>query len=148
VVVPLPALLNLPDEASYRAYFGRRFVQGGPIRTHDGIEVRFHKNNFDHAFFRESRRGAGIKDTFDRTRAERMEWIRAVLTDPMAEAYRRQMPDRRRPSRRTTRRIAVVPSAPYAVIIQVNRSGKTANFVTAYVPGKTALQKMRSNPRW
>lgn len=144
----MPALLRLPDEASYRAHFEKHLVRGGPIMTHDGIAVRFHQSNFDHAFFRESRRGSGVKDTFDIPRAERMEWIRAALTDPNAEMYRRQMPDRRRPSRRTTRRVVVVPSAPYAVIIQVNRNAATANFVTSYVPGKPALSKMRSNPVW
>ncbi len=117
--------------------------------THDGISVRFHKTNFDHAFFKESRRGSGIKDTFDRARAERMGWVRAVLANPAAELYRRTMPNRQRASKRTVRRIAVVPKAPYAVIIQVmNRSGRTANFITAYVPGSAALEKMRANPRW
>jgi len=47
------------------------------------------------------------------------------------------------------RRIALLPVERYAVIIQVEKNLRKANFVTAYVVNsESAYKKMRSNPKW
>jgi hypothetical protein len=73
-----------------------------------------------------------------------MNWIKAVLEDPTLEVYRRVMPDSK------VRRIALEPTARYAVIIQIDSSKPLrARFITAYVvDSASALTKMRSNPMW
>lgn len=139
----LPPLLILSDEDGYREHFRKYYLVPGVIRTFDGIDVRFFERNFDHAFYYESVRGSGRKDRLSGQRAGRMDWIAAVLQDRSVEIYRRVMLNR------TVRRIALISSERYAVVIQVNKGGKQAHFVTAYVVGSDkVLRKMRSNPKW
>ncbi len=138
-----PPLLKLANEAAYRNYFFRHYVSSGPVVTFDGLEVRFFAHNFDHAFFTESERGSGVKDRFDWTRAERINWIEAVLRDSTVELYRRKMPGGR------VRRIALAPAERYVVIVAVDRNPRRASFVTAYVVNNdSALRKMTGNPKW
>lgn len=143
VVTSLPPLLNLPDEGAYRSYFVNTYCNT-PIITFDNIIVRFYPEIFDHAFYRDSSPIANDKSVFALERAQKIDWIRTVLADPTAELYRRTM------SNSKTRRIAVEPTTPYAVIIQIHsHNSALARFVTAYVvDSMTALKKMRSNPRW
>lgn len=138
-----PKLLVLPTVDDYRRHYLTTYCRGG-IVTFDGINVRFFPETFDHAFFRDSDRWTKDKAVFDRRRAERMDWIRALLLDPSAELYRRVMHDGK------LRRIALDPPTRYAVIIQMNpKCQSEARFITAYVVDScSALQKMRSNPRW
>lgn len=150
----LPSLLVLPNESAYQAHFEKHCVDASPLVTFDGMEIRFFKRNFFHAFFTQSMRGARKKDRFDTDRARRMDWIAAVLQDSTAELYRRVMRIPQRPARGTPksalRRIALIPSERYAVVVDVETGNpKRASFVTAYVvDSDTALAKMRSNPRW
>ena len=141
--MPLPALLALPNEQHYRAYFIAQYCNA-QIVTFDDITVRFFPGMFGHAFYRDS--GPSVKDkaNFDLQRAQRMDWIRAVLTDPSVELYRRVMPNSK------IRRIALEPTVRYAVIIQIdNRNPSRARFTTAYVvDSNRVLTNMRSNPRW
>ncbi len=139
----LPPLLNLADENEYRNHFYKSYVQASPVITFDSISVRFFKHNFAHSFYIESDRGSGIKDQFSFQRAKRMDWIKAVLGDSTVELYRRIMPNK------SIRRIALVGVERYAVIIQIDRDGKRANFVTSYVVSDNrVIQKVRSNPKW
>lgn len=140
----LPPFLQLPSENAYRQHFEMHFVNGGPIVTYDGIQVRFFNEGFDHAFYRDSSRTANDKAVFDFDRAERMPWISAVLKDVNAEVYRRVM------RRGQIRRIALMPSDRYVVIIQLKiKNQVVARFITAYVvDSSSALLKMRSNPKW
>lgn len=139
----LPPLLNLPTIEDYRHHYEEVYCRSG-IMTFDGIKVRFFPESFTHAFFRDSSRRAKDKAVFDRRRAERMDWIRAILLDPHAELYKRVMPDGK------IRRIALAPAVHYAVIIQMNPNRPDeARFITAYVVDSgSALQNMRANPRW
>jgi hypothetical protein len=141
--VTLPPLLKLSNEAAYREHFRKHYLTGTPLVTFDGIRVRFFAHNFDHAFFTESVRDSGIKDTFDWSRAERMDWVGAVLRSSAVELYRRVMPKGK------VRRIALIPAERYTVVIGVEKSLRLANFVTAYVVNSdSALNKMMSNPKW
>lgn len=138
-----PPLLSLTDEAAFRAHFEVEFVKGPAVITYDGIRIRFYANQFDHAFYIGSTSKSG-KDTFSLERAQRMTWVRAVATDPNMEVYRRVMTGGR------VRRIMLEPNEPYVVICEVLSSDPSqAVFITAYpVKSKSALAKMRSNPRW
>jgi len=139
--VALPPLLILADQQEYRAYFENHYVNGPPVITFDGIRAAFYPETFDHAFFRDSTPTAGDKACFDLFRAQRMNWIRAILGDPGMEIYRRVMPNRK------VRRIALESSTPYAVIIEMRRHNSI--FITAYrVDSRRALSRMRSNPPW
>jgi len=141
--VTLPPLLKLSSEAAYREHFRKHYLTGTPLVTFDGIRIRFFAHNFDHAFFTESVRGSGMKDRFDRSRAERMDWIGAVLCSSAVELYRRVMP------KGSVRRISLVPVERYAAVIAVEKKLRSANFVTAYVVNSNStLKKMRSNPKW
>ena len=140
----LPPLLNLADEAAYRAHFAAT-LQGAmnAIVTHDGIEVVLHDHNFGHAF------GAPLKKwskqrVFNAGRASCMDWIRPVLEDGAMEQYRRVMADG------AIRKIVLEPSATFVVVIQPELADPTkAAFITAYpVTSAKALTKIRSNPGW
>ena len=74
--MPLPPLLQLPDEAAYRQHFVGTYCRG-VTETHDGIRVFFRQHQFDHAFY-ESTNLDGAKDAFAWIRAERMNWIGAT----------------------------------------------------------------------
>jgi hypothetical protein len=143
MVMPLPPLLLLSDEAAYRAHWVRNYAANSPIRTFDGIPVRFTAGQFRHAFYQDSHRGADDKAVFARDRAERMDWIATVLADASCDLRRRVMQNRQ------IRRIAMVPDQQYAVIIGFERGSSRAYFVTAYVPDSPRTwQNMRSNPKW
>ena len=141
--MPLPQLLFLPDEGSYRKYYVTHYCNI-PITTFDGIAVHFYPERFDHAFFRDCSPTSGDKASFDLQRAERIRWIRHVLQGPFVELFRRVMPNSK------IMRIALEPTTPYVVVIQMNtRDPMRARFVTAYiVDSGSALSKMRSNPKW
>ena len=139
-----PPLLKLCGEAEYRAHYQRVYVDGGAVVTFDGMEVSFFPEQFGHSFYRDSTPTARDKADFQRQRAERIDWIGAVLRDPSAEVYRRQMPDGK------THRIALWARQRYAVIVQIRKKRpNSARFITAYVvDSDSALAKMRGNPRW
>ena len=141
--MPLPPLLSLPNEAAYRAYFETQYCNTTVV-TFDGVDVQFFPETFNHAFYRDSSRTAKDKANFDLKRAQRIDWIRVVLEDPSLQLYRRVMPNCK------IRRIALEPSTPYAVIIQIDsRNAHRARFITAYiVDSPSALTKIQSNPRW
>ena len=103
----LPPLVIYATEAEYRTHFTSKYVgQKNAIKTFDGIAVRFFQENFNHAFFTSSSRRFPQKNKFDKSRAERIDWIKYVLADSTMEVYRRVMPDRK------MRRIALVPATP------------------------------------
>lgn len=141
--MPLPPLRSLPDEAAYRAYFEAQYCNA-TIVTFDGITVRFFPGMFGHAFHRDSSRTTKDKANFDLRRAERIDWIKAVLEDSSLKLYRRVMPNSK------VRRIALEPTTPYAVIIQIDsHNAHRARFITAFVvDSSSALNKMQANPKW
>ena len=60
--MPYSLLVQYGTEAEYRRHFEQVYCKE-PIKTFDGITVRFHKSMFDHCFFESSRRDTN-KDTF------------------------------------------------------------------------------------
>lgn len=138
-----PALLRLPDEAAYRAHFGKLYCVK-TVSTFDGISVRFRKTDFDHCFFESTRRDR-VKDKFSNKRAERMEWIAVALQD--AAALRFQGWDRDTRSYDKHRRVTLI-CGNYVVVIAIT-SPTTARFITAYVADTpNSLAKIKTSLQW
>ncbi len=96
----------------------------------------------------ESSRRDGIKDLFSRQRAERIDWIKATLTNPAADFYTGWDSARKRHD--NSHRVAVVYQE-FVVIIRLRRDRGggivAADFVTAYL-AENSIAKIRSAPRW
>ena len=144
MVVNLPILINLSSESEYRSHYEDSLVKGAQVITADGYEVQFFTERFDHAFFRDSNRNVKDKAIFNQERAQRMDWIRELLESQSAEEYKRLKSDSK------INRITLEPTTPYVVITQVmSEEDKKLRFITAYiVDSETALENMRSNPKW
>ncbi len=147
--MPYSLLIQYGTEEEYRRHFEQVYCKG-PIKTFDGIAVRFHKNMFDHCFFESSRRDTN-KDTFSIKRSERIDWIKKALQDPSSEKYVGW--DRKKKRYNKKRRVTIV-MGNYVVIIQLTGSRK-ANFITAYLAdtggrkGRPAtIDLIRSGPKW
>ena len=143
--MPAPARVVYASEDEYRERFRRVYCQG-PIKTFDGIEVRFRREDFDHCMFESSRRD-GSKDRFSKDRSERIDWIKATLENPDAELY--QGWDKRRKRCDPDSRVAVVYEE-FVVVIRVKRAAdgtRTARFLTAYL-ADNSIGKIRGMPKW
>jgi hypothetical protein len=141
----MPPLLNLADEAAFRAHFEVTCCRAS-IFTHDGIRVFFRKEDFEHAFFESSGR-RGEKDVFSITRAERMDWIAEALSDPAAICY--QGWNKQRRCYDPTRRVTVVFNDFVIVIaLRLKRDGAIkASFVTCY-QADNSIAKIQRSPQW
>ena len=141
----MPPLLKLPDEAAYRAHYERTLCRGGTF-THDGIQVFFRREEFNHAFFERSTR-RGEKDAFSLVRAERMDWIAAALADPGAQRFQGWLKRERRhdPKRRVT---VVMGDFVVIVALRMRRDGRLkANFITCY-RADSSIGKILGAPLW
>ena len=144
----LPALVQYESEEEYRTHFEAVYCRK-PIPTFDGFSVRFRKRQFEHCFFESSGRDR-VKDCFSKRRAERIDWIQAVLQDPEAELYQGWDRDNRCHDQR--RRVAVVLGEYVVVIMMVDE--KQADFITAYLADPpraghlSSIQKIRRGPKW
>lgn len=116
-----------------------------PIYTFDGIEVQFHEDMFNHAFYESADRIQGDKSILSLNRCEKIYWIRDTLEDP--EAILKQGWNKRSKSYANSRRVAVV-KGNYLVVIRFTNND-TAKFVTAYEVNNDAnLQKVLKSPDW
>jgi len=147
--VRLPALVLYDSEAEYRHHFQRVYCSG-TIVTFDGVSVRFRRRQFEHCFF-ESKGRDTTKDVFSKARAQRVDWIRAVLKSPEPELYQGWDKSKRRYDQ--TRRVAVVPDERYVVVMCLVGPA-VADFITAYVADSpkrgrlSTIQQIRRGPRW
>jgi hypothetical protein len=138
--VDYPPLLKSKTAAEYRSYYESNYCRC-PIKTFDGIEVRFRKRDFNHCFFESVETK---DDTFSIERAERLLWIKAALQDSSAELYIGW--DNRKKKLTDGRRVAIV-FGNYVVIIVLTGKLK-ADFVTAFIAGDSSLSKIRNSPKW
>ena len=138
----IPALLKLKSEKEYKNYFIAKYCQS-PLKTFDNIKVYFKKSKFNHDFYESSKRNK-IKDKFSTTRAERMEWIEYALTNKEATLY--QGWSKKKKCYVNNRRVAVVIN-DYAVVIELSKNMKKADFITAYV-ADNSIAKIKSSPLW
>lgn len=138
-----PPLVHCADEQGYRVRYEAMYCSH-PICTFDGISVRFRKNAFSHCFYQSTRRNE-VKDAFDRSRAERIDWIQATLQDPRANLFVGW--DKKKKCYDNTRRVALV-MGNYVVIIRFT-GALSAEFVTAYLVDTIAnLNKIKASPRY
>jgi len=141
----LPPLLRLPDEAAYRRHYVQQYCNSA-IETHDGIRTHFKPRTFGHAFYESTKRD-GVKDVFSRERAERMNWIAATLSDPVA--IRCQGWIARRRSNDPARRVELL-HGDFVVVLgfRLNRKGALkANFITCY-RADINIGRIRASPPW
>ena len=142
----MPALLTLATEADYRRHFVSAYCRG-VITTHDGIRVYFKNDDFDHAFFESTLRN-GVKDTtLSATRAERMDWIAATLSDPAADRF--QGWDKKKGCYDSTRCVSVV-YGDFVVVMALSKKADgalKAKFITCYL-ADNSIGKIRRSPVW
>lgn len=139
-----PALVHYTTEDEYRRHYERQYCRA-VIHTFDGLRVLFPRQQFDDAFFESANRLARDKSVFSRTRAERIDWIRAALQDRTAELYAGWDRDKKRIDR--GRRVTLI-YGDYVVVVTVNLKKSSATFITAYVGSASTLAKIRRQPRW
>lgn len=138
-----PPLVIYQKPVEYVTHFEMNYCRA-VIKTFDGIRVYFRQTRFGHCFYESTNRD-NTKDLFSRTRAERIDWIKANLMDPSAELY--QGWDKDKKANDTNCRVSVM-YGNYVVIIRMNSNKPDrADFITAYVADQSIL-KIRSGPRW
>ncbi|MCC5874986.1 MAG: hypothetical protein JJU11_02085 [Candidatus Sumerlaeia bacterium] len=134
-------------ESQYRAHFAAVYCTG-PIVTHDGIMVTFRMKDFDHCMYESDRKTRVKLTTISKERSERIDWIKATLTDPSAELYEGW--DKKKKKYDKSRRVAFVYE-DYVVVISIQKPTHEgvmrAKFITAYC-ADNSLAKIRSSPRW
>ena len=147
-----PPLVYYNTAAEYRDHFENVYCRGGPIKSFDGIEVRFRRSNFNHCFFESSRKKSGEKDRFSFERAKRIDWIKTALQDPDAElkfgfCNKTKQFDQ-------NRRVALV-QGNFVVVIRLV-SNNRAQFITAFAAETTprprsnlsTVDKIRMDKPW
>jgi len=136
-----PPLIRGKAPSEYRSFFESNYCIT-PVKTFDGIEVRFRKSDFNHCFFESVH---AKDDTFSPMRAERLLWIKATLKDPDSERYVGWNKKSKKYDR--NRRVTLVKEN-YVVVIALTGNRK-ADFITAYVANsEETLRKIRSSPKW
>ena len=100
-----------------------------PIFTHDGIEVSFYEDMFDHCFFESDQWKEKDKSILSLNRLEKMLWIKDTLSDPTA--LMKQGWDKKIKKYVNNRRVNFVKDG-YIVVISINRSLTKARFITAF----------------
>jgi len=141
-----PPFLQLADQAAYRRHYERTLCRGG-IFTHDGIQVFFRKQEFDHAFFESSGR-RGENDVFSIERARRMDWIAPALANPDAKCLQGWL---KKEQRHDPRRRVTVFIDGFLVVIALRLGGQgqlRAQFVTCYPADVKTQAKLAQAPLW
>lgn len=137
-------LTKLSSEAEYRKYYIDNYCNpNNPIKTFDGILVKFFPDRFDHAFYESNNRQLADKANFSKIRAERIAWIKDTLEDPTADL--RVGWDKQYKTYDKSRRIAVVKNN-YVVVIWIKNTLE-AKFITAY-EADNSIGKILSSPQW
>ena len=140
-----PKLVLYKTIHQYKIHYEREYCNKR-IKTFDGIPVFFRKNRFEHCFFESTKRNKS-KDKFSKTRAERIDWIKATLQNPEAKLY--QGWDNVKKRNDPFRRVAVVYENFVVIIMIKKRKNKTLSgeFITAFI-ADNSINKIRNNPKW
>jgi len=136
-------LLKLGSIDLYQGYFNVTYCLK-PLRTHDGIAVRFRRSDFQHCAYESSKRDS-YKDTFSPQRAERLGWIKVALQDPALTLYAGWDKDKRRYDHQ--KRVTLM-IGDFVVVLRL-KSATEAQFVTCYVAdGPDTKAKILASPKW
>lgn len=116
-----------------------------PVRTFDGITVKFYSEMFDHAFFESFKRKEKDKSILSLNRCEKMLWIKDALED--ATTIRKQGWINKTKTYDENRRVTLVKDN-YIVIIQLYSKEK-ARFISAYeINDEENLKLIKDGPDW
>ena len=136
-----PPLIYYDTIDEYRDHFKKIYCTGNVI-SFDGITVRFKNDDFNHAFYESVK---SKDDTFSPKRAERIDWIKAALSDPDSERFIGWDNVKKRYDGQ--RRVTIVMK-DYVVVIAILKNG-SGKFITAYVAdSETTLSKIRKGTLW
>ena len=144
----LPELVYYETESEYFEHYKRVYCRN-KVYTFDGLRVFFDPKRFLHAFYEDDdcKQYGGNKSKFCRMRAERIDWIRYVLTDKDSVLYQGynervgDIPDRR---------VAIISKDRYVVILNMflnNNGDLCARFNTAFYADKS-FKKIIQSPLW
>lgn len=115
------------------------------IVTHDGIEVIFYEDMFDHAFYESLNNRKADKSILSQNRCEKMLWIKEALCDKtsmLKKGWNKSSKTYEDNSR------VVLVQGNYLVIIRKIKPGK-AKFVTAYeMTNSDNLRLILASPNW
>lgn len=136
----LPPPLQLESEEEYRQHYLDTLVNGDPVITPDGTRIEFFEDRWKHAFYQSSDKWKDDKDVFSWSRAKRMDWIRALLTDQTVDVFKES-------GLRGYNRLFLYRSESYLVITKEKRQGLDV-FVTAYVCSSGKMNKILKLERW
>ncbi|MFC4994240.1 hypothetical protein [Rubritalea tangerina] len=138
-----PDLLILDDLEIYRGYYNSTYCVR-PIETHDGIKVRFRRDQFAH-IVQESSNRDGVKDTPSPQRQQRLSWIKIALQDP-SFVFKAGWDNKKRVNDHQRRITVMIDN--FVVVIRL-KSATAADFVTCYVADDARTQeKLRNAPDW
>lgn len=138
-----PQLLVLDNLEIYRGFYHNAYCVK-PIETHDGIKVRFRRDQFGH-IVQESSNRDGIKDTPSPQRKQRIGWIKIALQDPTLK-FKAGWDNKRKINDHYSRVTVMIDN--FVVVIRL-KSATEADFVTCYVADDQRTQrKLREAPDW
>lgn len=140
------SFLELQTEKDYKEHFIEKYCSQ-EIITFDGIKVNFYPRNFEHAFYKRSKKKTTApKDLFDSERAKRIDWIKKIIEDESIKP--RVGYDNRKKTLDYNSRVSYVQNEKYVVIIRMIDETK-AFFVTAYLVDNTyTSRKILEKPLW
>lgn len=123
-----PLLIGLPPLES-RLTYEAALCRGPAVVSTIGRRIFFNPDRFGHAFYKSS--PGHYKDLFDPLRAERIYWISAILSDPMAEVRLGYL--KREDRYLQDHRVFFWPKEKYLVVVRLHPVRiDRAKFVTAY----------------
>lgn len=134
-------LLDLRDELEYRKKFENLYCSG-PLCTHDGIMVRFRREDFDHCCFETVNKKK--TKTFSMNRAQRLHWIKIAIESETAKRYKGYNSKKKKVD--PYRLVLLLGREHYAVILTLKPNRK-AVFITAY-PTTTKTEEKIMNRPW
>jgi hypothetical protein len=117
-----------------------------PIFTHDGIEVSFYEDMFDHCFYESVNFSSADKSILSLNRLEKMLWIKDTLADNTA--LMKQGWDKGKKMYVNDKRVNFVKDG-YIVVISPNKTRTKARFITAYeFQDDENKEKVKNSPDW
>lgn len=142
-----PPLVKYETEQQYKEHFVKKYCdKEKPIFTYDGMKINFYEDKFEHAFFESKSRKKKDKAIFSIKRAERIDWIEAVLKDKDAELYFGW--DYRNKTIDMDSRVSIINQDNYVVVLHI-KSETEAKFITAYLADSpNTAKKIRNMPKW
>jgi hypothetical protein len=112
-------------------------------RTHDGDDVKFFADRFDHAFFKSLQPSVErLKEVIDVERVTRIMWIRELISGNVPESECILVPSDK--PNRPARRLYIINSEMYVTWLEPLKGGGW-KFSSAYKPLASQIKKYRKS---